>query len=220
MEKLLSTQIRYPQAWFKKLEETIKTQGIQEFTRLAQITAAQPGSDPEIIPSLGEFWGRLRVDFEQFFFRLGNMKSPLLIRSILRGIPRSAGFFFSFPLPHTDFRFSTKQSTKRAVFFHRPIVLWARLFLSWLEQMFFLTSQNTSLSADEQKQLALFSIYLKYFGEGFDSGVYRKELLIKFLRATKLRKKQGAIEFRLEPNFFSWLESQVEFLQKSQSRSP
>jgi hypothetical protein len=220
VEKLLSTQIRHQQAWFKTLEETIKTQGMQELSRLAQLTVSQQGSDPEIIPSLGEFWGRLRVDFDQFLFLLGNLKYPQLIKSVLRGIPKGAGFFFSFPIPHTDFRFSGKGSGNGAVFFHRPLILWTRLFISWLERMLSLSSLNPQLSIEDKNRLVSLSNTLKYFGEGFDLGVYRKELILKLLRASRLRKRHGTIEFNLEPHFFSWLEGQVDLLQKSRSHSP
>jgi hypothetical protein len=206
VEKLLSTQIRHQPAWFKTLEETIKTQGMQELSRLAQLTVSQQGSDPEIIPSLGEFWGRLRVDFDQFLFLLGNLKYPQLIKSVLRGIPKGAGFFFSFPIPHTDFRFSGKGSGNGAVFFHRPLIS--------------LSSLNPQLSIEDKNRLVSLSNTLKYFGEGFDLGVYRKELILKLLRASRLRKRHGTIEFNLEPHFFSWLEGQVDLLQKSRSHSP
>jgi hypothetical protein len=216
MDSFLTTPKAKPPQLLEILERTIETHGMREFTLLTQKEMARGVPDPTVIPSLEEFWDRAKADLYQFSGLLKRRVIPPLFTHPLETLKRTTalftagtGFIFSWSVPQKDIRFSPRKAETGAIFIHRPLVVALSIFISWLIKMLELTESHPSLSLSDKNRLKLMNQVLNNFKEGFELGVYRKELLLKFFQSIRILGRRQDVLLKLDPQLFQWLESQI-----------
>lgn len=173
---------------------------------------AHPVADPEVIPSLNEFWTRTQNDYRGLMNWIKkSVHSPGLVRTQLwwRDLSKvpalTSGFLWSWGLSHSDLKLFTRGNRLGAIFLHRPMVLGSDIALNWALSLLEKTSQTQSLSDSDRKMVEWLCRQLIHFKKGMTYGNYRKDLVIKFLRSSRIVKSRRNQELQVDPEFFSWL---------------
>lgn len=165
------------------LQKTIEIHGMREFNRLTQTEMLQGVPDPTIIPELGEFWCRARADFDYlslFFTEI--VGHPLMVPELF---PKSSGFLFSWLISQQDLQFFPRNSKDNSIYVHRPLVIAVTILMSWFKEILDLAESNAELTPSNRRKIRFLKWTLNHFMDGFQSGVYRKDLLIKFFKSLK-----------------------------------
>jgi len=212
MLKTLSTQYRSSARLMSILEKTIQTRGRTEFIRLAQTCLDEPISDPEIIPSLSEFWNRTKAEALEFrararklIHRPGLVPNPELSQFALNAAFLSSGLIYGLILSQKDLKLFPSKQKMNAIFFHRPLVMGSELILNWSLSMLEHTQNHPEINEDDRQKIKWMSTQLHQFRKGLALGQYRKDLLIKFLRSARIVKSRKNVDLQVDPEFFSWL---------------
>lgn len=212
MLKTLSTEYRKSTRFITVLESTIQNNGWNEFVRLTRESVHHPSSDPEIIPSLSEFWNRtkndvldLKIQLKKWVHKPGLVPGPQVSQAVLNGISISSGFCWALVLSHKDLKLFTSNQKKNAIFLHRPLVLGSNVILNWMLSMLEQTKNHPDLHPSEKQKIDWLEGQIHQFKKGVSLGNYRKDLLIKFLRSTKLVRSRRNVDLKVDPEFFSWL---------------
>jgi len=189
------------------LERTIQVHGprVWQQISLEEIKKGEP--DSEIIPQFREFLDRMLTDWLRFKSQNPRQMLPF-IKQLL---PLSAGFSFSWLLPISDICFRNRLNSNQIIYLHRPMILLARILVLWLQQMFRLAQEHSGIGKKDHERMLQINRILEQFEQGFRSGVYRKDLTVKFLRAARLLKKHPEITFPMDPSLMHWLETQIKF---------
>ncbi|NBX92766.1 MAG: hypothetical protein EBQ85_05985 [Proteobacteria bacterium] len=206
------------------IEQVVQIHGMREFARLAQMAVGEPCSDPEVVPTLIEFSKRAHNDLNRnarqiwaYLMSVPTRSFRAVAGDVNNMLSRNSGFLISFALSQVDLRFQTDPLINKAIYMHRPFVVWSRLILDWITQVIRLSSENSKLTAQDKKAIGILLTSLGELKKGFEQGVYRKEFVLKFFRSVKVFNKHGAISLKVDPSFFAWLEMQLEILQKSKA---
>lgn len=191
----------------KLLELTIQTHGprVWQQISLEEIKKGEP--DSEIIPQFREFLDRLLADW----FRLKSQNPRQMIPLIKQLLPLSAGFSFSWLLPISDICFRNRLNKHQIIYLHRPMILLTRILVLWLQHMLRLVQEQQGIRKKDHERILQINQILEQFEQGFRSGIYRKDLTVKFLRAARIIKKHPEITFPMEPSLMHWLETQIKF---------
>jgi len=216
MESSLSThKVKIP-TLLEILERTIETHGSREFNQITKTEMTRGVPDPTIIPNLAEFWDRTTADLDHLGLTLRRTITPKILmrpldflKAATDFLPMGFGFLFSWTVPQKDIRFSSRKTETDAIFIHRPLVIALTILIAWLIQMLDLTGAHPQLSESDQKRLRLMKQGLNHFRNGFESGVYRKELLLKFLQTIRVFKSRQDLTLKVDPQLFHWLEIQL-----------
>lgn len=201
---------------FQILEQTIEVHGLRAFHTLSQMELENGVPDPNIVPELKEFLSRSKNDVEYFLLfvrntftvsRLCNLR--INFQEILDGLTKGMGFAFSWSITQRDIRIALKGSEKDHISLHRPLVLLVNILIAWLLEILSLARSHHALTPLDSQRLLTLTNGLGRFSEGFRLGVYRKELLIKFIQSIKILKKREGTYLRVDPPFFHWLEKQI-----------
>ncbi|MFM8268966.1 MAG: hypothetical protein ACKN9V_02165 [Pseudomonadota bacterium] len=177
---------------FKVLEKMVEIHGVRVFTQLTQTEMAQGLPDPTIVPSLPEFWDRSRMDLDYFSLflkkNLGSIEifSPLeTLKIISELLAKGMGFISSLIVPQQDIRLPPRHLGADTVYIHRPGVILISLLIQWIKEMLILAESHPDLSQLDKRAIIQMRWALNHFGNGFQSGVYRKELVIKFIQSIR-----------------------------------
>lgn len=189
------------------LELTIQTHGprVWQQISLEEIKKGEP--DSEIIPQFREFLDRIFSDWLRFKSQKPSQMIPLMKQLL----PLSAGFSFSWLLPISDICFRNRFNSNQIIYFHRPMILLTRIWILWLQQILRLVQEQRGIRKKDSERILQINRILDQFEQGFRSGIYRKDLAVKFLRAARIIKKHPEITFPMEPSLMQWLETQIKF---------
>ncbi|NBT57816.1 hypothetical protein EBT16_03430 [bacterium] len=206
-----------PPNFLQILDEVILVHGVREFRRLTQKEMELGVSDPAIIPELPEFWDRTKHDIDHTLRALTGSLSEGTQRSLSSNLKhlrdsllKGVGFVFSWSITQRDIRFSAGKAMMNEVYLHRPMVVGVNILLGWFMEMLTLAGAHPSLSASDSTKILLFKTFILQFSEGFKQGVYRKELLIKFIQSIKLSKRRRDVHLRVDSRFLHWLETEIQ----------
>jgi len=182
------------------LERAIQVFGNREWQRITSEVLAEPSPDPLLIPSLTEFktraWGEfIRIKHS---IPLWNLKSL-------------TGFLFSLPIPHWDLEFRQRGNQEKSLFFHKPLVASGFIAVRWWKSMIEKALDQREISDSEKKLLKTLLGFLIGFETGFSQGVYRKDLVIKFLLSLSKNKRLKQLTVEISPQLLHWFSLQVGF---------
>lgn len=182
------------------LEQTIQAFGAREWHRISKEVLASKSSDPLLIPSLPEF----RKRFQGEISKLRHSLPQWSIQSF-------AGFLCSLPVPHWDLEFRQRGAHHKSLFFHRPFVASGFIALRWWKCILEKALAQKEISSTEVKYLSRLLSFLNDFELGFSKGVYRKDLLIKFVLAIRKKKHLSKWVVDVSPQLLHWFSLQAGF---------